>query len=172
MSSPPAGDGAEVGLVSTVRHCFIRLTHVESTPLGATMESPLIHGPQQHGAALMTRTTKKTSPSARSEYALDNGSHRTICKSAAAASWNLAVTGVAGGRQLHLLVRQQLGGCQARDGRSLKRGVALDPHKFQSAHDPIPLPDGGPRACRRRHGRADYEEHPSRWGSWPRRASW
>jgi hypothetical protein len=58
MSSPPAGDGAEVGLVSTVRHCFIRLTHVESTPLGATMESPLIHGPQQQGAALMTRTTK------------------------------------------------------------------------------------------------------------------
>src|SRR5438876_4881254 len=34
-----------------------RLTHVESTPLVATMESSRTHGPQQ-GAALMKRTTK------------------------------------------------------------------------------------------------------------------
>src|SRR5438552_6357863 len=35
----------------------VRLTHVESTPLVATMESSRTHGPQQ-GAALMKRTTK------------------------------------------------------------------------------------------------------------------
>src|SRR5688572_15655663 len=35
-----------------------RLTHVESAPLAATMESARTHGPQQQGAALMKRTTK------------------------------------------------------------------------------------------------------------------
>src|SRR5207247_756992 len=35
----------------------VRLTHVESTPLAATMESTKTRGPQQ-GAALMKRTTK------------------------------------------------------------------------------------------------------------------
>src|SRR6266700_7994306 len=42
------------------RECAVRsgcLTHVESTPLVATMESSRTHGPQQ-GAALMKRTTK------------------------------------------------------------------------------------------------------------------
>src|SRR5213592_4461453 len=34
-----------------------RLTHIESAPLAATMESSQTHGPQQ-GAALMKRTTK------------------------------------------------------------------------------------------------------------------
>ncbi len=34
------------------------LTHVESTPLDATMELSKAHGPQQQGAALMTRTIK------------------------------------------------------------------------------------------------------------------
>src|SRR5437867_1624268 len=34
-----------------------RLTHIESAPLAATMESSRTHGPQQ-GAALMKRTTK------------------------------------------------------------------------------------------------------------------
>ena len=34
------------------------LTHVESAPLAATMESAMTHRPQQQGAALMKRTTK------------------------------------------------------------------------------------------------------------------
>jgi hypothetical protein len=42
-------------LTSTNMH--IRLTHVESTPLAAIMESTKTHVPQQ-GAALMKRTTK------------------------------------------------------------------------------------------------------------------
>src|SRR3989442_10931965 len=36
----------------------VHLTHIESTPLGATMEFPQTHRPQQQGAALLTRATK------------------------------------------------------------------------------------------------------------------
>src|SRR3972149_8561731 len=46
-----------IGFQCTTNSCC-RLTHIESAPLGATMESPQTPGPQQQGAALMQRTTK------------------------------------------------------------------------------------------------------------------
>src|SRR3990172_12464742 len=56
QSEPPEFVGAEHG---AIHHSIERgLTHVESTPLGATMESPQTHGPQPQGAALMTHATK------------------------------------------------------------------------------------------------------------------